>query len=1174
MEVRRCWNNLVLDEDYEVVCLGEEPLSPNQIIKQGNLVFERPVMCLVGSDFWSRADWDCIVPQNAVVRFVELPCGTGGGKSNPLRTLATIVVSAAAMAAGAALLPILGPFGAGLVSAGIMILGTLLINAIFGPPGGKNRGRGEGDPDPMYSISGGSNRLRIGEPYAESFGRIKIFPDLAQVPYTSIKNNEQYLYFLGIIGVGHYDIEEVYIDKTPIAEYDEASYHIVSPGSGLTIAREVCWTSSEANGQELDHEDWLSFVANPAGTVALEIEFDVVFPGGLIRYDDEGDKHHAAVGIIAETRAIDADAQPLGEWGTFYTRDYVFSQIDPLRFSIRLPARQGAGRFEFRVKRKKAKSKDSKCTDRAMLGGLRAYGGAHPTVPCATLLECKIKATEKLSGNVANKINVIATRKLNTWNSNGVADTSTFKATRSPVDAIVYIIASCNGGRLGKDPANFHGNFGNFGDKACGDILYALRQKFEEKQWYFDWRFTSRTGVMEASAQIAKLLKCVPYMPGGKFAIVEDKLQTVPSAIFAAKDITKDSLSVVTAFRTEKSPTCVKITYVNPISWQPQTIDCYDEQGSLTIPLEVTLEGCTSRQHAWEIGMYLYWDMMRTVTTVQFDVGLKGHLVSMFSKVVVADETVDWGQSGVVWDATTDKLVLSEPVDFRGQDSGQIYLTTTQGSPSGPHTVTPTDIENEVSTGQDLSDLVNLAKNQPETASGFVFGALAQNNLFIRVMSITPKGQDSIGITGQVIDSRVYGAPGNAPAIGVWAPDDFSAVVFWQGGDQFQLNWKGMYNSVEIEAHPPDMPPIVQVLTRPGEQFFTVQGLEKPWSTRFTVYASPFLPNGTLGVKVDAKWQDGDNPNYDLIENVRCSFKAKGVFGGSFLFEWDSYPASDVVYDIRFWLNDKEVNRKETTKPKLEVTKKDMFFANKQWVPFTIKVAPIMEDGRRGHFSALDVSPLELVEGCFNLPAVNLRVVQRMDEGVVLAWNAVQGVSEFHLKRDNGIGSDFNPITQGVECYKGGETQALVAGLNMSQPHHFRIGARDTDDEEEILHLFAFSTEVVSVLPEGMFQTPDYIGLYCSQTLTEGFVLNWSSLSGAIGYVVAYGMEPAFNPNTAALLYDGSLNRAVILGLNMTPNLTYYFRVAGYSKTAWRQSDLIFSQQVLACATPPPPPPP
>jgi hypothetical protein len=88
------------------------------------------------------------------------------------------------------------------------------------------------------------------------------------------------MYFLGILGVGEYDIEGVYINKTPLLDYADSEYNILIPGQPSTLIPDVVWTSNEVSGQDLN-TDYITYIVSKPGTEAYFIEYDVTFPGGL-----------------------------------------------------------------------------------------------------------------------------------------------------------------------------------------------------------------------------------------------------------------------------------------------------------------------------------------------------------------------------------------------------------------------------------------------------------------------------------------------------------------------------------------------------------------------------------------------------------------------------------------------------------------------------------------------------------------------------------------------------------------------------------------------------------------------------------------------------------------------------------------------------------------------------
>ena len=127
---------------------------------------------------------------------------------------------------------------------------------------------------------------------------------------------------------------------------------------------------------------------------------------------------------------------------------------------------------------------------------------------------------------------------------------------------------------------------------------------------------------MDACTKAAKCGRAVPAMPGGLFMLVRDQLQVLPSQAYTEDDYTKGTLELSHSLRTEDSPTCVEVQYVDPDTWETESVYCYDVgTGSTENPAVLRLDGCTSRQHAYEEGMYMYWDDQLNRTAVAFRPG-------------------------------------------------------------------------------------------------------------------------------------------------------------------------------------------------------------------------------------------------------------------------------------------------------------------------------------------------------------------------------------------------------------------------------------------------------------------------------------------------------------------------------------------------------------------------
>ena len=382
-----CSNNpldLSSFEDFQV----PDQITPNQSIDVLSLLGRKltgAFILLVDGEAWGRDCWDNILPEGSLVVFVEIPKGWAAF----FAVLSLVAVGA-----------------------------SVFMASMLAPTETNDRGQAK----TVYSFSSGRNRLRIGEPFAENFGRTRIFPDIAQQSYIQNAGNNQYMYFLGIIGVGEYSVEGVYIDNTPLTDYASSSYSILAPGDTPSIVPDIVWTSDEVSNQEIQ-DSYLVYTVSAIDTVAYFIEYDVSFPAGLVAYDKEGNRRNTKVRVVADARTIDKTGAATSDWEPLDDHVFVEDSKNPLRYSRKKAVPFGPGRYQIRVKRATLSSSgslilgqltsaSSNISDKAVLSGLRAYGGPHPDYGDVTMIEAVIKASDQLNGDASSRINVVATRKL------------------------------------------------------------------------------------------------------------------------------------------------------------------------------------------------------------------------------------------------------------------------------------------------------------------------------------------------------------------------------------------------------------------------------------------------------------------------------------------------------------------------------------------------------------------------------------------------------------------------------------------------------------------------------------------------------------------------------------------------------------------------------------------
>lgn len=678
-------------------------LSANSVLAHLGISPKRPIILIVDSKAWGRSLWDDPLPVDAQVTFLSFPRG-----------IPAVIVAA------------------------VGVIGGLIVSLISRR---KLAGISEQKED-ISKFSGGWNKLRTDEPFPEHFGRLKIYPDLIQHTYVSYYNNSQFLFFAGVIGVGEYDVENVYIDNTPLTDYNDCSYHITGPGeisppvSPLTLVPFIVWTSGEVDGQVLT-TDWITFIVSAPFTNISAISYDIEFPQGL----------SSNVTVNTESRRVDGDGNALTSWVELEEYTCTDTGGNPIYITRKVSVNAGSGRYQFRIKR-------ADDDDNASLTGLRGIGDLHDDYGDVTLVTCIIKASDQLVTDAASKINVIATRKLGAVTDTGIGET--LVATRSIVDAVAYLITAPNCGNQTPDMVDW-------------EELAALRDELEnsDENYRFDYRFTSKISVMDAVAMAAACCKAIPCMPGGMFTLKQDVSSDIPSCLFTHDNIR--NMTITATPHTTDDHTSVKVTYTDNETWESETVLCYDEDSDSNFDPEenansVDLYGCTDRQQAYEVGMYLYWREKLERVTVEFSTGMSGYIPQVMDKVLVINELTGWGTSGIIMAVNGLELWLSEPVDFRGESAGLIYITLPDGSTGGPYTVESSENEHCVIMDSDFSP--DTFDSDGLQAARFLFGVEADYALMVRVGSIKPQGRESVTITGTIIDDSVYNDPGSVPPIG------------------------------------------------------------------------------------------------------------------------------------------------------------------------------------------------------------------------------------------------------------------------------------------------------------------------------------------------------------------------------------------------------------------------
>lgn len=713
---------------------------PSQTIRQwlgtqGIAEFDQPTVCIKNGAPVLRTDW-AVTPIDGVVLFISLPQGGGGGGGgkNPLRTVLMIAVMVVATVYG-------GPLGASLGFSGnlatavgsaiIMTAGSALVSALVplptpNMPSFAGSGGSLAQPSPTYSLQGQGNYARLAQPIPVIYGRHLVYPDLAATPYGEYQGNEQYLHQLHCIGLGEYDIEQLRIEDTPIASFEEVAYQIVPPGSPVTLFNPDVVTAPEVAGQELLAGTWTGgFAINPADSEVTHIGIDILLPRGLYFANDAGGLDSRSASWKVEARAIDAEGDPLGEWFTLGSESLTAATTTPQRLSYKYPV--AAGRYEVRATRLDSKDTNSRAGHEVRWGEARGYLAGGDTFPDnVTLLAIRMRATDNLSQRSSRLINCIVSRKLPVWSAE--AGWSTPVPTRSIAWAFAEILRAGYGAKL---------------PDARIDLaaLAQLDQVWTSRGDQFDGVFDQQVIVWEALTRVARCGRAVPFLQGGIVRIVRDEVRRLPVALFSPRNIVKNSLKIQYVMPGEETADAVTVEFFSSRTWKPDEVTVSLPGSNSANPAKLRLFGCTTEAHAVREGLYLAAANRYRRRIITLRTELEGLIPTYGDLIAIAHDMPSWGIGGeiVAWDATSLTATLSEPVHFTEDLPHVMALRRRDGGVSGPHAVSPgVDAQQVVFDG--LPD-IPMETGLSAERTHFAFGIAEQWSLLARVIAVRPRGE-------------------------------------------------------------------------------------------------------------------------------------------------------------------------------------------------------------------------------------------------------------------------------------------------------------------------------------------------------------------------------------------------------------------------------------------------
>jgi len=599
-------------------------------------------------------------------------------------------------------------------------------------------------PDPVFSLSGQRNTMKIMEPIEVAYGRNKLWPSYAARPFNKYEGNEQYLYQLFCLGQGEFQVHGIYIEDTPIDSFQNVTYQLVPPGGQVTLFPGNVVTSVEVNRLELfgpneaQYTVYGPFALTASFTVTNKIEVDLTLPQGLYSSnDDDGGLSAVTVTALFEVRLIDDNGAPAGAWQTLAEFTKTLNTVNPQRYTLSVDV--ASGRYEIRGKRTNNASGSYRVGDTLTWESARAFLPNTTDYGSVTMLAVVAQASNNLNDNSANRINVDCTRKLVT-RQNGAWTAAV--PTRSVAWAFYDIFASAYGGQLGSEYIDL-------------DELERLDAVWEGRQEYFDFVFNQKTTVWEAAKAAARVGRAVPIVNGSFVGLVRDETQAIPMGVFGVDNMLPDSFKWEVKLFDPKEYDSVQMVYVNSTSGLQESVMCLPP-GSLGLnPNKITLAGCTNRDHAYHEGMYIAMSDRLLRENVTFRTGLEGYLPSYGDFVAVSYPLPKWGTSGHVVGRSGNTLMLSEQVTFTAGQQHYILLRRDDGAGDGPYLVTQGPDSMSVELATSMSSGLTFGDTSREPVL-FAFGPGQDWSRKCRVVEINPAGDEAVEVTCVNYDPAIF----------------------------------------------------------------------------------------------------------------------------------------------------------------------------------------------------------------------------------------------------------------------------------------------------------------------------------------------------------------------------------------------------------------------------------
>lgn len=545
-------------------------------------------------------------------------------------------------------------------------------------------------------------------------------------------------------------------------------YRILTPGASALLVERIKsdgtadgtwpgWTANSSNlGRvQLDSSNYLGgyrgpFPACPEGEVITAIEWDNLFPSGIVGLGSKGDMYNVPSGHDMEYRDMS-----LGGPFTVVPKVEVGNTLDSQGFTYRVDLPYPM-RAEVRMKRhpKVGGANSAEVNDTVVWLALKGLmvNSSPTSYSGMTMMSCNIRGGDRISSQTENLVSVECTRILPVLRG-GVWQAP--EPTREISAWVGHIIRSV-------------------GYSDTDDIDLVELNRLESTRWTPRGDTYDRI-VTDSDTVKSNLIECLQAgfseltIDRGVLVPVRDELRGETFDHVYNPQVMLDPLSY--QFNAPNQPDDfdgVDVEYFSHITRQFETVQCRLPGDAGTRVEKVKLEGVCVKAKAWRIGMRQRRGHLYRQREYSFKTELDALNSAYFDYVALGVATPGYGQSAWVESISPNPYVVgqpaiiesSEPLDWTRPGVYKVVLRRKDGTASGPYVATQID---EYTFRIPTLDFVPDLSGNIDTPPVIQFGHESTWCFPALITEVKPSGTRSCSVTAVNYDPRMYADDDNFP---------------------------------------------------------------------------------------------------------------------------------------------------------------------------------------------------------------------------------------------------------------------------------------------------------------------------------------------------------------------------------------------------------------------------